>query len=441
MDYKLIMKKKIRGIELYRKAKNVIPGGSMLFSKRSELYAPDLWPSYFNKTKGCVLWDISGKKYIDMYFGVGTNTLGYNNASINKKVKDYIDKGNMSSLNAPEEYFLAKKLISIHPWAKKVKFARSGGEANAIAIRIARAFSKKQNVAICGYHGWHDWYLSANLKNKKKLNNHLMPNLEIKGVPKNLKNTVYPFKYNDFNYLRNLIKKKNIGIIKMEVQRNYPPEKDFLKRIRKICDKNKIVLIFDECTSGFRETYGGKHLDYKIYPDIAIFGKAIGNGYAINAIIGKERVMKCAEKTFISSTFWTERIGSVAALETLNQMKKKKSYKFIKQQGKKIKKIWQNLSNDFDIKIEISGLDSIPTLNFKEDNLILKTFIIQEMLKKGFISSNVVFVSIVHTDKILSAYEKALRSVFYKIYSNKKNKKYKKLLKTRICFSPFQRMN
>ena len=247
----------------------------MLFSKRSELYSPDLWPSYFTKTKNCYLWDLDGRKYVDMYFGVGTNVLGYNYASINNKVKKFIDKGNMASLNAPEEYFLAQELISIHPWAKKVKFARSGGEANAIAVRIARAFSKKKNIAICGYHGWHDWYLSANLSNKKELNTHLMPNLKIAGVPNNLKNTVYPFKYNDFKYLKLLIKRKNIGIIKMEVQRNYPPENNFLQKVRKICNTHKVVLIFDECTSGFRETFGGKHLDFKVYPDIAIFEKLL----------------------------------------------------------------------------------------------------------------------------------------------------------------------
>ena len=418
-----------------------MPGGSMLFSKRSELYAPDLWPAYFYKTKDCYLWDLEGKKYIDMYFGVGTNAIGYNNLFVNRKVKNFIDKGNMSSLNSPEEYFLAKKLISIHPWAKKVKFTRSGGEANAVAIRIARAFSKKKNIAICGYHGWHDWYLSANLSNNKKLNTHLMPDLKIRGVPKNLKNTVYPFQYNDFEYLQKLIKIKNIGIIKMEVQRNYPPKNNFLKKIRDICNKKKIILIFDECTSGFRETYGGKHLDYKVYPDIAIFGKALGNGFAINAVIGKETVMSSAEDTFISSTFWTERIGNVAALETLKQMKKTRSYKLIKKQGKKIKQIWQRLSEKFKIPLIITGMDSIPTMNFKTNNLLYKTIIIQEMLKKGFLASNVVYVSTVHKDKILKKYNKALSQVFLKISKCIKKKNCKNLLKTRICFSPFSRMN
>ena len=160
------MKKKIKEIIYIKKQKNNSWRLNVVFQK-IRLYSPDLWPSYFTKTKNCYLWDLDGRKYVDMYFGVGTNVLGYNYASINNKVKKFIDKGNMASLNAPEEYFLAQELISIHPWAKKVKFARSGGEANAIAVRIARAFSKKKNIAICGYHGWHDWYLSANLSNKK----------------------------------------------------------------------------------------------------------------------------------------------------------------------------------------------------------------------------------------------------------------------------------
>ena len=376
-----------------------------------------------------------------MYFGVGTNVLGYSNNKINQKVNECVEKGNMTSLNAPEEYILAKKLISIHPWAKKVKFSRSGGEANAIAVRIARAYAKKQNIAICGYHGWHDWYLSSNLSNQNGLDKHLMPNLKIKGVSKNLKNTAFPFAYNDLEALKKLINKKKIGIIKMEVMRNFKPENNFLHKVRKICNQKKIVLIFDECTSGFRESYGGKHLDFKVYPDIAIFGKAIGNGYAINAVIGKSKVMSAAEDTFISSTFWTERIGSVAALETLKLMKKEKSYKFVKNQGRKIKLIWKSLADKYKIPIQISGMDSLPTFTFLKRNLIYKTILIQEMLKKKILVSNLVFVSIVHTNKILRIYAKALDKAFSIINECEKGKNYKKILKTPVCHIPFKRMN
>ena len=241
--------------------------------------------------------------------GVGTNLLGYANSKIDNQVIKSIRNSNMSTLNSKYEIYLAEKLIEIHDWADMARFARTGGEANSIAIRLARAFTKKDNIAVCGYHGWHDWYLSSNLTNKKNLETHLLPNLAINGVPKKLKGTVYPFKYNDFNYLKKIVKDKNIGVIKMEVVRNIMPKNNFLLKVRKLASKNNIVLIFDECTTGFRGTYGGLHKVFGINPDIAIFGKALGNGYAINAIIGKKEIMEMAHKSFISSTFWTEKIG------------------------------------------------------------------------------------------------------------------------------------
>ena len=435
------MKKKFNknlGILNYKKAQRNIAGGTMLFSKKPELFSPDYWPTYFYKAKKCYVWGIDGKKYLDMYFGVGTNVLGYANDDIDNKVISGIKKSNMSSLNAPEEIHLAKKLIQFHKWAKKVRFTRSGGEANAVAIRIARASTKKQNIAFCGYHGWHDWYLSSNLNNSKNLDKHLMSNLKFKGVVKQLKNTSFPFLYNDFKGLKKLVTQKKIGIIKMEVCRNILPKDNFLKKIRNLCNEKKIILIFDECTSGFRETLGGKHLDFNINPDIAIFGKAIGNGYAINAVLGKEKFMKNFNQTFISSTFWTERSGTIAALETIKQMQKLKSYKIIKQQGKKIKKIWSETSKRVNIKIKINGMDSIPSFTFEKDHNLSKSYLTQEMLKHNILASNSIYVSIVHTDKVLIKYKKIFNQIFdnLKIFKNKK-----KLLDGKESFSLMSRLN
>ena len=309
------------GIRLYELAKKIIPGGTTLFSKRSELHLPDKWPAYFSKAKDTFVWDLEGKKYLDMFCAVGTNVLGYSNKEINKSVCKKIQMSNMSTLNCAEEVKLAEKLIEHHPWASMVKYTRGGGEANAVAIRIARSNTDRKNVAFCGYHGWHDWYLSANINSKKNLDQHLMPGLNFDGIPKNLKNTSFPFPYNNFDYLLRLVKEKNIGIIKMEVMRNIRPENNFLEKIRNLCDKKKIILIFDECTTGYRENMGGIHLKFDVNPDIAMFGKALGNGFAINAIIGKKNIMRKAENTFISSTFWGERTGFVAALASLNEFK------------------------------------------------------------------------------------------------------------------------
>ena len=319
-------------------AKNIIPGGNMLISKRSDFLLPDYWPSYYKKAKGCFVWDLNNNKLLDMYFGVGTNILGYTNKKIDTEIHKVIKNSNMSSLNSFDEVLLAKKLIQIHKWPDMVKFSRSGGEANAIAIRIARAASKKKNIAFCGYHGWHDWYLSSTLNKDNTLSNHLIPGIDSSGVPHQLKNTAFPFIYNDFDMLNKIVNKKNIGIIKMEVQRNFYPENNFLQKVKNLALKKKIILIFDECTTGFRENLGGIHLKYKVNPDMLILGKALGNGYAINAVLGKKNIMQAANNTFISSTFWTERIGYAAALACLNQMKKKNFFSKISKTGIYIKK-------------------------------------------------------------------------------------------------------
>ena len=371
------------GISLYNFAKTIIPGGTTLFSKRSELHLPNKWPAYFSKAKKIYVWDINGEKYLDMFCAVGTSVLGYSNDQVNKSVSKVIKKGNMTTLSCPEEVSLAQKLINHHPWASMAKFTRGGGEANSLAIRIARTNTKKKNVAFCGYHGWHDWYLSANLNSRNNLDQHLMSGLNYDGIPDNLKNTSFPFPFNNYEYLLKLIEKKKIGIIKMEVMRNFKPQNNFLKKVRNICNKKKIILIFDECTSGYREIMGGIHLKFKVNPDMAIFGKALGNGYPINAILGKREVMEGAQKTFISSTFWTERIGPAAALKTLEVMENIKSWEIITETGKNIGDRWKKLAEKYNISLKISGLPALINFTIESNNWFkYKTYITQEMLRQ-----------------------------------------------------------
>jgi len=274
-----------------KKAKKNIMGENMLLSKNHNMILPNLWPTYFSRTSGINVWDLNNRKYADMsLMGVGTNILGYSNRQIDNSVISTVKKGNLCTLNCPEEVDLSQKLLEIHPWFDKVKFARTGGEANAISIRIARSSAKSQNIAICGYHGWHDWYLSANLRNKKNLDQHLLKGLSPLGVPKNLKNTTYTFNYGDFKSLIKLVKLKKIGIIKMEVCRSTKPNILFLRKIRKLCTKKNIILIFDECTTGFRECLGGIHKKIKIYPDLLVLGKTLGNGLCNNSCIRKKEI-------------------------------------------------------------------------------------------------------------------------------------------------------
>jgi glutamate-1-semialdehyde 2,1-aminomutase len=433
-----------KGQDLYEKAKKIIPGGSMLLSKRPEMFLPDNWPSYYNKAKGCQVWDLDGTQYTDMsIMGIGTNTLGYGHDEVDAAVIQTVKDGNMSTLNCPEEVWLAEQLISMNPWANMVRFARSGGEANAIAIRIARAASGKDKVAICGYHGWHDWYLSTNHNQGDGLSGHLLPGLDPSGVPKNLKDTVFPFHYNNIEELENLVNIHDIGVIKMEVVRNFGPENNFLQKVRDLATNKNIVLIFDECTSGFRETYGGIFKKFGVEPDVAMFGKTIGNGYALTAVVGKREVMEAAQKTFISSTFWTERIGPTAALKTLEVMKQVKSWEIITENGMKMQKGWNELAENHDLKIMISGIPSLSTYSFLSDNALkYKTFVTQEMLKMGFLASTNFYASIAHKKEHFDAYFVALDKV-YKLIAACENdhKNIDELLEGPVCHAGFKRLN
>ena len=433
-----------KGQDLYKKAKTMIPGGTMLLSKRPEMFLPENWPSYFSKAKGCKIWDLDNQELLDMtIMGIGTNTLGYGHDAVDNAVLDTVKKGNMSTLSCPEEVYLAEKLIEMNPWAHMARFARSGGEANSIAIRIARAASGKDKVAICGYHGWHDWYLSANHNSGDSLSGHLLPGLNPSGVPKALKDTVLPFHYNNYEELVDLVEKHDIGVIKMEVVRNFGPEDNFLNKVRELATKKNIVLIFDECTSGFRETFGGIYKKFGVEPDVAMYGKTIGNGYALTAVVGKRSVMEAAQTSFISSTFWTERIGPTAALATLKVMEEVKSWEVITAIGKKVQEGWKSLAATHGLEIELAGIPALSTYSFKSENaLAYKTLIAQEMLKKNILASTNFYASIAHEAVYIEKYFSELDKVYGMIRKCENQElNVNELLEGPICHSGFKRLN
>lgn len=433
-----------KGQVLWNRAKRSILGGNMILSKRPEVFLPNGWPTYYKKSKGCNIWDFDNKKYFDFStMGLGTNTLGYANSEIDNYVIKNLKNGNMTSLNSKEEIILAEKLIEINKWSDIAKFTRSGGEANAVSVRIARAAGNNDKIAICGYHGWHDWYLSANLANTNRLNQHIIPGLNPSGVPRALKNSVFVFNYNDFNGLKKIYEQHKIGIIKMEVTRNIAPKNNFLKKIRKFATEKNIILIFDECTTGFRETYGGIHKLYEVEPDIAMFGKALGNGYAINAILGKKEIMEAANNSFISSTFWSEKIGFLAGIKTLEVMKKRNSWKIISDLGLIFRKKLKKCAEDNKIKIEIEGIPSLIGFNFLSvDNQKYKTFLTQEMLKRNILAYNRVYFSISHTEKMINYYFEILSEIFKLIHDFENGiKNIDEYLEYPVSFNPFVRVN
>ena len=431
------------GQKLWRRAKNIIPGGNMLLSKRPEMFLPNYWPAYFSKAKDCRVWDLDGREYVDMsIMGIGTNILGYGHPEVDEAVRNSVDAGNMSTLNCPEEVYLAERLVELHPWSDMVRFARSGGEANAIAIRIARAAAGKSKVAFCGYHGWHDWYLAANLADDSSLTGHLLPGLEPNGVPENLRDTVYPFTYNRFEELESIVCDHDIGVIMMEVSRNEQPRDKFLEKVRSLASQRGIVLIFDECTSGFRESLGGLHTVFGVAPDLAIFGKALGNGYAITAIIGRREIMQVAQGSFISSTFWTERIGPTAGLKTLEVMERTNSFDQITRTGKDVMCGWERLAGKHGLKINISGIPSMAGFGFDSPKgQAYKTLITQEMLSKGYLAGTGVYICVDHTTAVINAYFEALDPVFGLIAECENGRDVGTLLQGPICHEGFKRLN
>ena len=432
------------GSKLWQQAKQIIPGGNQLLSKRAEMFLPDFWPAYYKKAKGCEIWDLDDNHYYDMsIMGIGTCPLGYANDDVNQAVIDAVSDGSMTSLNSFEEVELAQKLIDLHPWAGAARFARTGGESCSIAVRIARSHSKKDKVAFCGYHGWHDWYIATNLGDEKNLDEQLLPGLAPSGVPRTLSGTVLPFKEGDIASFEAIVaaEKDNLGVVVMEVFRHAMPDLAFIKRVRELCTEHNIVLVFDEISSGFRLNIGGSHLLWDIEPDICVLGKALGNGHPIGAVIGKHDIMQAAQESFISSSYWTERVGFVAALKVLEIMENQDVINTLSTHGKYLKTGLISAAKKANLPLTMFGIDSVLILGFEGEALTIKTIFTQEMLKRGFLASNVIYVSIAHQKEIADKYLENAAEVFQQIGKALSHNDLQSLLDGEVSHSGFQRLN
>ena len=382
----------MKGQELYQRAKKLIPGGTQLLSKRPEMFLPEQWPAYYSRAQGVEITDLDGNVYIDMsVMGVGACVLGYADAEVDSAVKAAIDNGSMCTLNVPEEVELAELLCELHSWAQMVRYVRSGGEAMSVAVRIARAHTRRDRVAFCGYHGWADWYLAANLGEEDALDGHLLPGLAPAGVPRGLRGTALAFRYNHIDDLRAIVdnNRDSLAAIIMEPQRGQTPLPGFLEEVRDIASEIGAVLVFDEITTGFRMTVGGIHRLLKVKPDMAVFAKSMANGYPMAAVIGTEQVMQAAQTTFISSTSWTERIGPVAALATIRKYCRENVAEHLISIGNLVVSGWEEIAKSAGIKLHTSGLPSLNHFNLDYENeLELSTLFTQVMLEKGYLAYN-----------------------------------------------------
>jgi glutamate-1-semialdehyde 2,1-aminomutase len=428
---------------LYERAKEIIPGGTQLLTKRPELAAPDQWPAYYDSASGATVTDLDGNEYLDMsYMGIGACVLGYADEFVDEQVSSAIDRGSMSTLNSREEVDLAEELVDMHPWADMVRFGRPGGEAVAMAVRLARAYSGRETVAFCGYHGWHDWYLAANLETESNLEGHLLPGLNPKGVPQSLEGTSVPFHYNDLSELERIVEENDLGAIVMEPIRNEQPEPGFFERVREIADEEDAPLIIDEITAGFRETVGGYHQKLPVDPDISVYGKALGNGYPISAVVGREAVMDEAQESFVSSTFWTERIGPTAALATIEKYRDEDVDDHLSDIGQSVKAGWEDLAEDHGVPLHTSGLDPLAHFSIEDENgQAAKTLFVQEMLDQGYLATNSLYASYAHTPKMVDEYLDSVDRVFETIGSALEEGDVHKYLNGPVAHTKFERLN
>jgi glutamate-1-semialdehyde 2,1-aminomutase len=400
---------------LYREAKKLIPGGTQLLSKRPEMFAPGQWPAYYDQAIGCEVIDTDGRRFIDMsHCGILSCILGFADPDVNAAVIRRVHLGAMATQQTADEVELARLLTQIHPWADQARFTRGGGEAMAVAVRIARAATRRDRVAVCGYHGWHDWYLAANLSGQQ-LDSHLLPGLMPAGVPRELAGTVATFRYNRLDELDEALRRcgDDLAAIVMEPTRNIDPDPGFLEGVHERADRHGAVLIFDEISAGWRLCLGGAHRLYGVSPDLAVFAKAMSNGFAMAAVIGRAAVMQAAQESFISSTFWTEGVGPAAAVAAVKKMMRVDVPAHLARLGTQVMEGWRTLGARHGLPLTVSGRPASCSLSFAHpQNAALLTLLTTRMLDHGFLAGGSCSLTLAHDQHHVERYLAALDRVF-----------------------------
>ncbi len=402
-----------QSIKLYDRALKCIPGGTHLFGRRAELAAYGVSPIYSERQERGRFWDVDGNEYIDLLMGAGAVLLGHAYPPVVEAVCEQAAKGTGVTINHPLEVELAEELIEIIPCAEMVRFCKGGGEADAIAIRIARGATCRDKIAFCGYHGWHDWYLAANLADENALNAHLMPGINPDGVPKGLTGTAIPFEFNNIDSLEAVLKANEgeiAGVI-MEAARSFIPQSGFLEAVRELATEHGAVLIFDEVVTGFRLALGGAQEYFGVVPDMATYAKTISNGFALGAVVGKSEVMECARDLFISSVYWAEATGLAAGLASVRAMREVNPSGMVWDLGQRFVEGMEQIIGKAGVPAECVGLPPMPFIMFRHEDAAVNnemvTLYMQEMAKRGVFVSTVNYFCTQHSqediDRVLEA--------------------------------------
>jgi glutamate-1-semialdehyde 2,1-aminomutase len=434
-----------RSMEIYQRAVRLIPGVTQLISRRPTRAAFGVSPIYAERAKGCRIWDVDGNEYVDWYSGIGPIILGYADEVVDRAVKEQIDRGTVFSIVQESGVELAEELVRLIPSAEMVRYAKGGGEACTVAIRIARGFTGRDRVLFCGYHGWHDWYLAANLGHER-LDEHLFNGIEPTGVPRALEGTSIPFKYGDLQMLEDLLRKhagEVAGII-MEPMRTELPPAGYLEGVRELATRYGVVLIFDEVSSGFRIALGGVQEYTGVTPDLSVFAKAISNGYPMAAIVGRREVMEPAGRMFISSAYWDDSVGIVAALTTLRELERRRAVAHFERIGASFMAQVDQAAREAGLAAECVGVAAHPGIRFKVDDpqaaKKVATLFIQENAKRGVILAPGFFLNCSHDDEAVAITARAVRESFGVIADGLRRDRLDELLECPMQEELFRRM-
>ncbi|MBM3458326.1 MAG: aminotransferase class III-fold pyridoxal phosphate-dependent enzyme [Armatimonadetes bacterium] len=435
-----------RSLQLYRRALELIPGGTQLISRRPSRYAYGACPIYAESAAGARIRDVDGNSWLDWVSAVGPAILGYGNRAVDEAVQQQIGKGAVFTINHPAEVELAEQLVATIPCAEQVRYCKGGGEACAIAVRIARGATGRDRVLFCGYHGWHDWYLAANLEDDTRLDTHLFSGIEPIGVPRALAGTAIPFPYADLPALEALLARHEgeVAAVIMEPMRSEFPPAGYLEGVQAATRRAGAVLIFDEVSTGYRPALGGAQELLGVTPDLAVFAKSMSNGYAMGAVVGRRSVMESAGPMFVSSTYWSDAIGLVASLATLAELRSTEGVARLQATGRLLQQQLNAALNEVGLPGQCTGPCWHPTLQFTalsdQDRRLAATLFIQEMARAGILTLTGFYMNCAHSAEDVGQTASAARGAFEKIRAGLEGGSLQAFLQVEVVEEPFRRM-
>ena len=435
-----------RSLELYEQAGGLIPGWTQLISRRADQFAHGISPIYAQRAKGSRFIDVDENEYIDWVNAVGAIILGHADDVVDEAVKEQIDRGSLFTANSPMELELAEELNATIPSSQMVRYVKGGGEACAVAVRIARGVTGRDKILFCGYHGWHDWYQAANYGVDPESGEFPFAGIEPIGVPKALEGTVIPFIYGDLEMLAALLDEHagEVAAIMMEPARSELPPPGYLESVKQLAAAHGAVLIFDEVSCGWRLAIGGVQEAVGVTPDMTVVAKAMSNGYPMGAVVGSQGVMDPAKRMFISSSYWSDNIGLAASLTTIRELKRRNARQRFKEIGEKLRSALNQAIADAGLEGACTGLHSNPTLTLKTPDGIdasqVSTLFIQEMARRGIHTYMSFKATLAHTDEDIRLTGEAATEALQVVRAGLEQGNLDDLLRADLKKEPFRRL-